>query len=433
MGITFSGISSGIDTGSIVESFVYSEKAGLRQMENQKKEYNDQLSGIRTLNSKLQTLQTTMQEMSEIGDFLSYSAVFSEEDAMDVTATGDASPGVYDVKVVRLAQAERDYSTATFADKTALGAAGEGTLSITVGSGDAVDIEITDTMSLEDIVNEINGSDAGVSASLLFNGSEYTVQIAGKETGDPLDAGISFAESGTLNFGFSEFKSAQSAEITIDNITINSDTNTFEDVLTGVTINVNEETEDSFQLKIQPDDDKIEETLKGFVDSYNEIMALVKKDSSSNSTLRSLQMQMGMTIASEIGDVGGVFKALSQIGIKTGSDGSLSLDSDDLEEALARDTRGVAQLFAGNDDGSVNGLGDILDEFIDRYVSSVDGVLKAQESGLQKMISNLENSILQEEGRIDGYEQGLVAKFTAMEISMNQLQSQMSYMSSMMF
>jgi flagellar capping protein FliD len=60
-------------------------------------------------------------------------------------------------------------------------------------------------------------------------------------------------------------------------------------------------------------------------------------------------------------------------------------------------------------------------------------VLKTQESGLQRMITTISDSILQAEDRVSAYEDGLTAKFTAMEINMNELQSQMSYMNSMGF
>lgn len=430
MGINFSGISSGIDTGAIVESFVYSERAPIRAMEAQTKDYNSQLTNVRTLNSKMQALQKTMQGMSEIGDFLSYSATFGDEDAMSVSANGDATPGMYDVKVTQLASAERDYST-FFGNKDVAGEAGVGTLSVTVGSDTQVDVEITAEDTLEDVVNKINSSEAEVSASLLFTGTEYRIQVTGNETGE--GNGISFGQTGSLAFGFTEYVGAQSAKVEIDGYEITSDSNTFNEALPGVTLNVKEITETSSPLEVKADAEEIEETLKGFVDSYNEIFTLIKSDTSSNSTLRSLQLQLGTRIASEIGDVGGAFTALSQIGISTGSDGKLSLDSDDLNDALARDTRGVAQLFAGNDDDTVSGMGDLFDDFIDKYVSSVDGVLSAQESGLQKMISNLQSSILQAEDRISSYEDGLVAKFTAMEISMSQLQSQMSYMNAMAF
>ena len=434
MGITFSGIASGIDTGAIIENFVYSERAPIRAMEEQKKEYNSQLKNVRDLNSKMQALQKTMEGMSSIGDFLSYSAVYSEEDAMDVSANGDASPGVYNVSVDRLARAERDYSTATYGASDDPDELGAGTIGITVGSGDEIEIEITDDMTLEDVVNAINGSEAEVSASLLFDGSAYRIQISGTETGTPEEAGIVIDEGG-LGFGFTEYQAAQNAQITVDGITITSATNTFEDVLSGVTINAREETDpdNPFQMEIKADNEEIEETLQGFVDSYNEILNLVKRDNTSNPTLRSLQMQMGMMIASAVGDVGGTYSALAEIGISTNNDGTLELDSDDLEDVLARDTRGVAQLFSGSDDGTVSGMGELLDDFIDKYVSSVDGVLKTQESGLQRMISQLDDSILQAEERITSYEDNLTAKFTAMEISMNELQSQMSYMSSMGF
>jgi flagellar hook-associated protein 2 len=264
----------------------------------------------------------------------------------------------------------------------------------------------------------------------LYTGSKYRIQITGTESGS--SNAITFGETGTLDMQLTEYVAAKDAQIEVDGYTITSDTNTFDDVLDGVTLNVNETTATSFQLEVKADTSKIEETINGFIEGYNSVITLIKADTTSNSTLRNLQLQMGTMIANQIGDVGGVFSALSQIGISTGSDGKLSLDSDDLKEALASDTRGVAKLFAGSDDETVSGIGDLLDSFIDRYVSSVDGVLKAQQSGLQNMITNLADSIMQAEERVNSYEDGLVEKFTAMEITLSQLNSQMSYMSSMM-
>jgi flagellar hook-associated protein 2 len=229
------------------------------------------------------------------------------------------------------------------------------------------------------------------------------------------------------------YQSAQDAAIKVDGFDITSSTNTFEDAMAGVTLNVSEVTTSPFTLKIEPDTSEIEDNIKGFVDSYNEIMDLIKSDNTSSSTLRSLQMQFGMMVANEVSGLNGTFSALSQIGISTSSNGRISLDSDDLKEALAKDTQSVAKLFAGTDDESVEGIADQFDSFIESYISSVDGILTAQESGLNKTIRGIEDSIMQENVRIDSFEKGLKLKFTQMELNMNQLSSQGQFMSSQSF
>jgi len=226
--VSFGGLASGIDTDSLVSSLVYAERAPIRAMESKQQTYNSSLSSVQSRNSKLQALQTKLEEMMDLGDFLAYTATSSDDDYFTASATGDASPGTYDVQTLQLAQAERTYSD-LFTSKSEAGVAGVGTLKIQVGSDeeDLVEIEVTAEDDLADIVDKINASDAEVTASLMSTGSGYRIQVASKESG--LENAIAFEETGSLILNLdaagNEYKAAKDAQVKVDGTTITSSTN----------------------------------------------------------------------------------------------------------------------------------------------------------------------------------------------------------------
>jgi len=431
--VSFGGLASGIDTDSLVSSLVYAERAPIRAMESKQQTYNSSLSSVQSLNSKLQALQTKLEEMMDLGDFLAYTATSSDDDYFTASATGDASPGTYDVQTLQLAQAERTYSD-LFTSKSEAGVAGVGTLKIQVGSDeeDLVEIEVTAEDDLADIVDKINASDAEVTASLMSTGSGYRIQVASKESG--LENAIAFEETGSLILNLdaagNEYKAAKDAQVKVDGTTITSSTNDIEDVITGVTLHLKKVQTESEQLTVAADETTVKNNIQGFVTAYNDIMSFLKSDQTADSTMRNLQSQMSMKIASALDGMSSQYKALSQIGIKTNSNGSLSLDEDDLADALESDPTGVARLFVGNEEEEVSGISAIFDDLVDSYISSVDGILVAKKQGLNDAISSLDDSISQAEERLDKYETGLRAKFTQMELALSTLNSQSSYLSS---
>jgi len=197
-----------------------------------------------------------------------------------------------------------------------------------------------------------------------------------------------------------------------------------------VTLHLKKVQTESEQLTVAADETTVKNNIQGFVTAYNDIMSFLKSDQTADSTMRNLQSQMSMKIASALDGMSSQYKALSQIGIKTNSNGSLSLDEDDLADALESDPTGVARLFVGNEEEEVSGISAIFDDLVDSYISSVDGILVAKKQGLNDAISSLDDSISQAEERLDKYETGLRAKFTQMELALSTLNSQSSYLSS---
>ena len=445
--VTFSGLSSGIDTASMIEQLVKLESVSITQMEQRKRDYQSQISIVQNLNSKLQTLQNKAKDLDTLEEFLSYETETSDTDLLSVSATGNANPGSYDIYVDSLAKAERRYSK-DFTDKDVAGLAGEGTLTIQVGSDDAVDITVEADDTLEDIVSKINSADLNASAGLLYDGTSYYLQISGKETG--LENAITINENGTsldLDDAVANITQAASdASIRMDTFTITSATNEITEAIPGVTLTLHEEDSTTpVNINIAPNSSEIEGKIKEFVDAYNSVMSVIHnefkftgeaKDAgrlTGDSTLRSVQLQINQIVSSSNSDLPGNIQALSQLGIKSDNNGQLTIDSTELADAITNDTKGVAELFAGTSDHSVGGLGDNLNSLIETFVDYSEGILTAKINGMNRTVSSIDTSIERQENYVAKYEEKLRAQFTSMEVTMSSLMSQSNFMANQKF
>ncbi|MCP4679846.1 MAG: flagellar filament capping protein FliD [Deltaproteobacteria bacterium] len=445
MAINFTGLGSGIDSAQIIDQLLYLERAPIRQMEQRQSDYRSQRSIIQNVNSKLQSLQTKAQDMDTIGEFLSYSASSSDEDEVTATASGTASPGTYDVTVTELAKAQRTYSDPIVDGDTA-GSAGVGTLTITIDSV-TIDIDVTAEDTMSSIVSKINSSEAEVSASLLIADDGYRIQVTGNDTGVANE--VTFAEDGSLALDLEDplnvVEAAQDAELTVDGFDITSADNDVDDAITGLTLTLHEKTTSTIEIAVSPDTDAIKTKLDEFIDTYNEVASLIQSEFAftgeakgnnrlaGDSTLRTLQTQLSTTITSAIEGLEGTYEALSQIGISTDTNGSLSVDTEELEAAIAADTVGVGQLFSGTADHSVGGIADKMDDLAESFVDYADGILTAKVNGLDTTIDSMTDTIDRYEDRISMKETQLRMQFTNLEVMMSQLTSQGNFMASQSF
>ena len=448
--ISFSGISTGMDTATMITQLVNLERTGINQLQSQKQDYQSRISIVQNLNSKLQALQTTAQGLSTVEKFLSYETETSDSDFVTVSASGKATPGNYSILVDKLASAERRYSKG-FTAKDEAGSAGEGTLTIQVGTDDAVNVDVTADDTLESIVAKINSADVNATAGILFDGTSYYLQISGKETG--AENAISISESGaSLDMDLEDavaniVQAADDASIRMDDFTITSASNEVTTAVPGVTLRLQDVTDPTtpVNISISPNSKAVTTKISEFVKAYNNVVSIIHNEFSfsgeakdaghlvGDSTLRSVQMQLSQIITSAIDELPGGITALSQLGIKSGSDGSLTLDETALGEAITNNAGGVAQLFAGTPDHTVAGLGDKLDTLIDSFVDYSNGILTAKINGMNSSITTIDRSIGRQEEYVSKYEDKLRSQFTAMEVMVSGLQSQSNFLSSQKF
>ena len=170
MAISFGGLATGLDTTSLIEQLMQAERQPLTRLENDKTYFNARSAALSQFEAKLESFLSKIGKLDSASELQAKKATQSSEDFFSATADSEALPGSYQVEVVDLAQVQKSVSLGV-ADKTAANF-GLGTLTLTVGDNDPVEITIdADNNSLEGIMSAINEADAGVTASIINDGT----------------------------------------------------------------------------------------------------------------------------------------------------------------------------------------------------------------------------------------------------------------------
>jgi flagellar hook-associated protein 2 len=438
--IAFNGLASGLDTKSIISALVGVERIPLLRVQSQNDDYQSKSRVIDQLSSALSSLESAAESLGNTGDFLSYKGTVANDSIASVTTSGDSVPGSYSLEVSSLAHAQRTYSN-TVADADAALSTSDQTLTLTI-AGQATQIDIAAGTSLRGVAAAINASGAGASAGLMFDGSNYRLQVVGDDTGAA--NAITFADSG-LGLGLSTasntFQAATDASLSIDGIPITSASNLVDGVLPGTTLELKSTTTTATTVGIAPDPSGVKDKLQKFVDAYNAVADLIGKQSgegkgeetlNGDSTVRMIEQGLQRLISSPIPGLvgpGGSTLQLTDLGIQTQRDGTLTLDSGDLDDALAHDFGRAASYFSG--DGTHPGISSLLGDLIDGYVDT-DGLLTTRKKGIADLIAQNDKRMDELQAYLDRYEESLNEKYSLLESTMSELNSQSSYLARFM-
>ncbi|MDT8310861.1 MAG: flagellar filament capping protein FliD [Methylophaga sp.] len=435
MAITAGGIGSGIDVNGLVQQLVAAE-GGPTSQRLDTKEANIQadLSAFGSLKSALSRFQTAVKALQNQDNFLKQTATSSNTDLFAATANKDAVAGSYSVEIVQLAQAAKMRTDSFQADENI----GTGNLTISLG-GSSFDLAISDdNNTLAGIRDAINASadNPGVRASiinvdggsrLILTSDELgqTNNITVTATDDNAGDGFDLARLNTLT----TIDAAQNALIRVDSQDISRDSNSFSDVIDGVTFNLKKAEVGTIEtLTIAQDNNAVKGRVEGFVAAYNTLNNTINQLSSFNadtgaagvllgdSSLRGVQTQLRQTLTDAVQgvDIG----TLAELGITTNQDnGNLQLDEARFNTALTDNFTAVANLFA-----SENGMAKRLDGVLQRYTST-DGVLDLRSNGLRSQLERITDDRERLDRRLEGLESRLRAQFTAMDQLVAQLQS----------
>ena len=162
------------------------------------------------------------------------------------------------------------------------------------------------------------------------------------------------------------------------------------------------------------DDNSDDEDDKDKDDDFNssiteDQLGVLKGDSSIR------MLQQGMRDA--IFDAAPNGMRLSDIGVEMGRDGKLEIDSDKLSKALKDDPNAIQAMFT--DSGSYI---DRLDNLIDPF-TKFQGSMDLKKENLEKQIERVETSMDNHDRQMEQRYQIYLAQFTAMENTINQLNS----------
>ena len=363
------GINSNLDTGGIIDNLIKLQRQPIDIVEAKRALEDAKLLSFQDLKDRLQNFKSVVNTLNTEARFLTTTGVFSNNNSNDnndvanLTTSSTATSGTFSLVVNNLARETKLISTG-FAETSS--AIGNGTIAITVGST-VTEITINDSnSSLDGIRLAINNSGANVQANFINDGSTNNpvkLVISGKQTGT--ENAVSISASNTLfGFGqsspisFTETQAAQNASFDLDGVAVSKASNVVTDVISGTTLTL--ESAGSGIITLSPDEEAIKEKVQNYVDGYNEIilhlsseLALTESTGETgvlfaNFTIQNLQQTLRETVSDEVVGIDGSFNFLSQIGVRTQSDGTISIDDGILSTAIASDIGNVTQLFSSS-------------------------------------------------------------------------------------
>ncbi|MGC4092281.1 MAG: flagellar filament capping protein FliD [Polyangiaceae bacterium] len=428
--ISFGGVGSGMDTEGIVTGLIQADSGPLNALKQKITDTDAAVSTLSSISSLLSTFRSSVNALSDARNVGSYTAS-SSSSAVVASANGAALPGSYNVEVTQLAKEQRNYSDTFSTTDQALGQSG--TLAIQLGSGTATNIDVLATDSLNDIVTKINSAGGRFAASVFNDGTNYRLQLRGLDTGAANALTISGLDLG-LNSNLKQ--AAQDSKVKIDGFEVSRSNNQVVGAIQGVTLALTQETTSPIQLRIDSDSSALQTKVQSVVSAYNAVITKIQQTAGygttagsskvlrGDSTLRSIAQQMSSAVLGKVTD-GGTFGTLKDIGISLGRDGTLSLDSSKLSQALSRDANSVSNVLAGPTGGK--GIMDIMTTLADN-ITSDKGMLGLRSDGLQKSSKLLSTRVTNEQDRLTKMGETLRKQFTAMDTTVAANQSQLSYL-----
>ncbi len=435
--VAFSGLATGLDTGSIVAQLVELKRAPIYRLEGRKKGFQSQISALGTLKTKLISLQDAMKDLDTSSEFSSLAATSSDEDFLTVTAGSDAASGSYVMEVLELAKSQKSFSQGYDSISDSVGS---GIISFNI-NGETTDLNLTGVTSLESLKNLINNDVAGISASIINDGSasgNYTLVLSSEEAGsdNAFAVDVSGLSGGvTPLFTTPVDQQASDARIEIDGVEVIAGSNNSSDIISGLTLNLHQvEVGKKVTIKVEVDSEGIGDKVKNFVDKYNELFSFIadqggtEGDLRDNPTLRAVASRIENIAISSLDNGLGSITQFHQVGISRGSGRQLKWDEDKFKEALEDNFSGVRDLFIRRDTNL--GKSYLFDQAIDNMTDSIDGLFKISTDALNKKIDYADQGIDRYERSVASYQLTMERKFTAMEMMVSQLNAQGSYLSS---
>jgi flagellar hook-associated protein 2 len=127
------------------------------------------------------------------------------------------------------------------------------------------------------------------------------------------------------------------------------------------------------------------------------------------------------------------YSTLGLVGIDLEDDGTLSIDSDDLEEKLAGDPEAFAALFTDLSSGVLVKLDDALDGLLDGATLSgsnetLDSVFTGRRKALGSILSSIDDQVERLQYNLERFEEALVQRFANLESIVGGLNSQSAFL-----
>lgn len=446
---SINGVSTGIDYKSLIAGLMSAEKRPMQIIQVRQADFKDKIKVYDQLKTKVEALETAASTLTKSTGFSPNTLTVSDSTVLDATSTSAASAGKYEIKVSALAQTEKEVHDGADSATAVVNSSGAGKAfqytyagtqrTITVASGTTLE-------GLRDLINQDTGN-PGVSATILNDGTKSRLVLTGAGNGDSksitIDAGTTLNGTDSVDFtaaSFTETSKAQSAKFSVDGIDVTRETNSISDVITGVTFNLKKASltaPPASTVEIKADKTAAKTNVQAFIDAYNDVVNFVKTNSAyddesktggpllGEATARDVVDHLRSIISSKVEGLPDDMLALSQVGISTNSDGTISIKSTDtakFDDAYTKDYTRMVTMFTG--------AAKKIYDYANSSTDLVKGSITLRKNGLQGVIKGMDTDLEKMQSRLDTMQANLTRQFTQLETMLRGMQSQGSFLSS---
>ncbi len=417
------GLGSGVLTNDLVEKIVGAEReASDKRLDRDEEILDARITAYGEIKSLASTLQSATSALSLPSTAGSTTASSSDEAILTTEASILAEPGTYSVEVLNTAKA---HSVVTDAYSSIDEIIGTGEIQITFGAitydggggflSQDVDptkggppITIDDSnKTLSGIREAINNADIGAKASIINDGSGYRLVISSEDTGEQnamrimtLDDGGAVATTGLSSIAYNEVQNGvgtmsetakgEDALLKANGLTITRESNSIEEVVPGVTLNLlSADVGKPISIVVAPDTAGVQEKIQDFVTAYNDLKKFSDELTSYNadtdqaglllgdSTLRGIQSQIRSMISQPIeGLTGTKYRSLTELGVNTDrtNDFLLEFDPAVFSKAMKEDRESIVSILAKSgtaDDAQIRYVNDSINTQAGTYAVEV--------------------------------------------------------------
>ncbi len=376
--MSIGGLASGLKTDEIISKIMEYARRPQDKLRAEKEEAQSRLAVWQDINTRLLALKLKADTIADTANFQAMRITSSDETVLTGSASGAATPGSYYVKVTSRAQSHQ-IASQSGAYTSLNDVVGTGNVSITLADGTSFTVTLdSNNNTLAGLKDAINKANKGVKASIVNVGTnaspDYRMILTSTDTG--LARRMTSVDTSGLTGGTAPVfdlenpvQAASDAVVEIGEgagkITFNRSSNTITDIIPGVTLNVvSADPTKTIRVDVAYDPSKIKSAIESFVSQYNDLADVIdaqfKYDAETGTSgvlmgdyqLQSVQQDLQNAVSRVVEGLTSQFSALAAIGITLDAGGHLTINSEQLTEALNNNLEAVTRLFSAGLDSS---------------------------------------------------------------------------------
>ena len=434
IGLSFGSPTSGqgINVASTVTQMVTQLQATETPYKNQLTAQQSQDTVISNLGSLLSTLSNDISALTDPAGILSGKQGSSSDTntLALLSATTTASAGSHTVTVQQLAQTSTEASSSVAANDTL-----SGSFTFHIGSGSSQTVSVDPAnATIAGLAATINQAGIGITASVVTDTSGSRLSLISQTSGAAGQISIdSSALSDTTTGNAVSLiagQPSQDAQFTVDGIQTTSATNTITGAISGVTMQLLGLSANPVQVQIVNDTASVTTALSTMVKDYNAVVSALSAQEGKDATGKADPL-FGSPIISQLQQMlssafttpsGTSLTSPTQIGLSLNSNGTLSLNTDQLTATLNSNFAGVQTLFQ-----NTNSFGLNLEQAVNNAgTGSTKSILTQAQSANSTAETNLNSTISTMDARIATQQTNLTTELNAANQTLQEIPMQLN-------